>query len=278
MTRIRRRITPKNSLVLLLLQFTLLFSSQAQAGFPQDFSDVVWLHTDVSSWKQTSVLKSVSTTASTITLNYDKYRSWPGRTVTASAGGTISVNANPWIFVQRDDKWYAATFEWMKFGQVTKNKYAVNGDHIKLPPLSNFSPRAGEVYGFMVSGLARTSSRNVKERSNVVMFKWESGMVPFCTAAPVIKQFSVGSSELRGAQSLPLAWQIEGADSATIKPFPGKIDPVSGHTEVNVENTTTFILQATNDCGTSSKERKVEVEKIHTRLGPILDLILHQQK
>jgi hypothetical protein len=46
------------------------------------------------------------------------------------------------------------------------------GDHIKIPPLSGWHPASGERIGLMVSGLARTQQRNVKERSNVVMVTW----------------------------------------------------------------------------------------------------------
>lgn len=137
---------------------------------PSDFSGVTWLHTDVSDWKQTAKLREVRVTSSRITLDYDKADVWPGRK------SDPVVNANPWIFVPKEDGsgWYAATWEWMKVGQTTKNRSSVAGDHIKKSPLNDFKPVAGATYGFMVSGLARDSTRNVKERSNVVMVKWPS--------------------------------------------------------------------------------------------------------
>ena len=49
---------------------------------------------------------------------------------------------------------------------------AVAVDHIKRSPLNNFTPQSGVRYGFMVSGLARDSTRNVEERSNVVFITW----------------------------------------------------------------------------------------------------------
>ncbi len=132
-----------------------------------DLGNVNWLHANVSGWAQTANLSSVSVNGGSITLAYNKANVWPG----ANAGGA-NVNANPWIFVFQDGRWHAATWEWLRVGQITKSTGAVNGNHIKQAPLTGFSPRSGEVYGFMVSGLARDSTRNVQERSNIVMVRW----------------------------------------------------------------------------------------------------------
>ena len=134
---------------------------------PPDLSGVRWLHTDVSGWSETVSLRSVRVSGGTITLDYDKAKSWPGRD---HAGAYV--NANPWIFVHRDGTWYAGTWEWLRHGQTSKSVRSVNGDHIKKSPLNSFSPRSGERYGFMVSGLARDRARNVRERTNVVMVTW----------------------------------------------------------------------------------------------------------
>jgi len=136
---------------------------------PINLNTVTWLHSNVSSWKVTSTLKSVRITASHIVLDYDKTNVWPGKTHVGA-----NVNANPWIFVYRNNRWYAATFEWMRVGQTAKGINSVNGDHIKKSPLHDFKPIAGETYGFMVSGLARDATRNVQERTNIVMVKWPS--------------------------------------------------------------------------------------------------------
>lgn len=128
---------------------------------------VRWLHTNVSGWPETASLSSVSVGGSSITLNYNKANSWPG---VNHAGARV--NANPWIFVNQGGTWYGATWEWLRVGQKTKATSSVHGSHIKKSPLTGFSPQSGETYGFMVSGLARDSKRNVKERSNVVMIRW----------------------------------------------------------------------------------------------------------
>lgn len=139
----------------------------ADTTSPIPLSSVGWLHANVGGWAQTANLASVGISGGSITLNYDKARSWPGIN---HAGA--SVNANPWIFVNRGGRWYAATWEWLRVGQTTKSTGSVHGSHIKKSPLNDFVPVSGETYGFMVSGLARDDARNVQERSNIVMVTW----------------------------------------------------------------------------------------------------------
>ncbi|MFH0881003.1 MAG: hypothetical protein V2A34_14910 [Lentisphaerota bacterium] len=130
--------------------------------WPSNLTSVSWLHTDVSGWKQTSTLR-VSFSGDMINLKYDKANVWPEN------GG---VNANPWIFVFQDGTWYAGTWEWLRVGQTAKPKNVVNGDHIKRDPLGGFQPVSGQIYGFMVSGLARDDRRNAEERTNIEWVRW----------------------------------------------------------------------------------------------------------
>ena len=100
-------------------------------------------------------------------MDYNKARVWPA---------LDGVNANPWAIVNISGKWYAGTFEWFHFGQTSKPKGVLDGskgDHFKKAPLSSWRPQPGERFGIMVSGLARTKTRNVKERSNVSMVTWK---------------------------------------------------------------------------------------------------------
>ncbi len=141
--------------------------SIADSAAPIDPIQVRWLHTDVSGWPVTTTLHARISGGSVI-LSYDKARVWPGRDLPEGS----NLNANCWIFVQRDGVWYAATWEWLRVGQTSKPTSAVHGNQIKKSPLNNFQPVSGETYGFMVSGLARTNARNIQERSNVVMLIW----------------------------------------------------------------------------------------------------------
>ncbi|MGH7806421.1 MAG: calcium-binding protein [Candidatus Binatia bacterium] len=137
--------------------------SEPGAQVPADFAGVTWLHTNVSGWAVTSPL-SVSFGSGLIHLDYDKADVWPG-----NAEG---LNGNPWIFVWQNNQWYAATWEWLRVGQTAKSMSSVAGDHIKRAPLESFQPVSGQLYGFMVSGLARDAQRNVLERTPVVMVPW----------------------------------------------------------------------------------------------------------
>ena len=141
-------------------------SAPSVGSTSSDFPGPVhWLHTDVSSWPVTASL-GASVGGGTINMPYSKASVWP------AVGG---VNANPWVIVNLNGQWYAATFEWLRHGQTSKPVGVLDGsmgDHIKASPLSGWRPRSGERIGLMVSGLARAQSRNVRERSNIVMVTW----------------------------------------------------------------------------------------------------------
>ena len=124
-----------------------------------------FLHSDVSAWPVTASL-SAGVSGGTIHMPYDKATAWPA---------VDGLNANPWAIVNLDGQWYAATFEWLRHGQTSKPVGVLNGskgDHFKVAPLSGWRPRGGERFGLMVSGLARSAERNVRERSNVSWVVW----------------------------------------------------------------------------------------------------------
>lgn len=125
---------------------------------------VKFLNADVSNWAVTASLNA-SVSGGKVTLNYNKARVWP------AADG---VNANPWVFVNLNGQWYAATWEYLRSGQTVKDMSGKSwGEHIKVAPLSSWEPRPGERFGLMVSGLVRGGLSNVKERSNVSMVTWK---------------------------------------------------------------------------------------------------------
>ena len=132
-------------------------------------SNIVWLDTDVSKWEITSKL-DVSLSGNLIVYDQDGTSKWPATYVD---GGYVS--GNPWVFVYKSGAWYGATHEWMRPRQTHKNKSSVNGAHIK--EFSHFSsswaPTPGVKYGFMVSGLARTSARNAEERTQIMLMTWK---------------------------------------------------------------------------------------------------------
>ena len=142
------------------------------AMFPPalDLSAVTWLHTNVSGWAETATLASVQFRSGQICLDYDRADVWAIGTI-----GGVDVVGNPWVFIWRDGRWYGATWEWLRPGQICKAQTSVAGDHIKVFPFdaaSGWRPASGEVFYFMVSGLARSSQRNSMERTQPVRVRW----------------------------------------------------------------------------------------------------------
>lgn len=138
--------------------------------------DITWLHTNVSKWKVTSEITDVSISSKKICIEHTKAGKWPKY---GSKGN--EVEGNPWVIAKVGNRWYAATYEWLRSGQVCKKLGTDKtgktieesiGPHIKRPPLETWVPESGELVGFMISALARSSDRTVEERSNIVWKKW----------------------------------------------------------------------------------------------------------
>ncbi len=137
---------------------------------PLDLSAVTWLHTDVSGWEVSATLSSVTFSGDQICLDYDKADEWP---IYSDPDGDVV--GNPWVFIWWEERWYGATFEWLRPGQICKASYSVAGDHIKQAPFdadSGWTPTSGQTYYFMVSGLARGSERNIEARTAPVAVTW----------------------------------------------------------------------------------------------------------
>lgn len=138
------------------------------AGFPSEIDGPVkWCHPSVADWPVTSTL-SASVGVGQIRLNYDKAKVWPS---------VDNVVGNPWAVVKINGQWYAGTWEYLRPGQTAKPmsvlaKTGGKGDHFKVSPLSSWTPRSGERFGLMVSGLNRGNLKNVKERTTVQMVTW----------------------------------------------------------------------------------------------------------
>ncbi len=166
-------------IILFLTAFS--FNSKVFAGFPDDLSDVKFVHQNISSWPVTSNLE-VIVSGSSLTLEYDKKNVWPNRSNSLCQG----CNANPWVIAKFGDQWWAGTYEWFRTGQTTKDWTKVlEGGHIKGGPFgysrSTWQPKNGEIYGFMVSGFARFPSStvpfNAQERTNIQLYKWGVGPI-----------------------------------------------------------------------------------------------------
>ena len=169
-------------LVLNVLLASALLSSSAKAAFPNDFQGVVWIDAaEVANWPQTgSLTVSVDPRDVALRLRAENSKTGVWRN---SLINNVLVNANLWVFARFNGVWHGATFEYMRPNSVAKNLDAVEGGHVKRPPFLTSSytwqPRQGEVIAFMVSGIARftLANNNVKERTNVFLYKWGVGPV-----------------------------------------------------------------------------------------------------
>ena len=138
-----------------------------------DLSKVTWLHTNVSNWPVTHNLK-VNIGAGLICMEFGGTKTWPSAEIDHRSGAyKIKVNANPWVFVWRNGRWYGGTWEWMTPNGNCKPMRVVEGGHIKQPGLIDWDPVSGETYYFMVSSIARGANlNNYQARTDVVSVIW----------------------------------------------------------------------------------------------------------
>ena len=162
-----------------LIATTLLaLSSMAYAGFPDDFSDVIWIDPDISGFPITSNI-SANVNGSILAVQGTQRSVWPRKFHSVLQNDCC--NRSLWIFIKLDSQWYATTFEYMRVGQINKKAEAVRGRQIKRAPFNRsgyeWHPADGEVYGFMTSGMARFDlvNLNVSERSNIALYRWGVG-------------------------------------------------------------------------------------------------------
>ncbi len=155
-------------------------SNKEHAFSDFNFSKVTWLHQNVSGWAETSRITSVQVkSGGQICINDTERGRWP----TGNPLGSGQLDGNPWVFVKIKGRYYGATYEWLRPGQICKFGHentkplskvyssAWRG-HINKHPLNRWVPKAGEVVGFMISGLARHRVRNnVRKRSNVQFYR-----------------------------------------------------------------------------------------------------------
>lgn len=135
-----------------------------------DLSQVTWLHQNVSAWPVTSTVTDVTITHDTVCVYHTGAGSFP-----QSPFGEIVVEGNVWIFARINGRWYGATWDWLRVGQVCKGARAeeFGRDQIRIPPMdASWRPRAGDQVGFMMSSRARDGVSAGQVRSNVMMVTW----------------------------------------------------------------------------------------------------------
>lgn len=136
-----------------------------------DPRQVTWLHRDVSSWPITSTVTDVTITRSEMCVDHSGAGRFP-----TSQFGTIQVEGNVWIFAQINGRWYGATYDWLRPGQVCKGVTGdeLGRDQIRIAPMDASwpGPRSGDTVGFMVSARARDDVSAGAERTNIVLVRW----------------------------------------------------------------------------------------------------------
>jgi hypothetical protein len=138
---------------------------------PEFPEGMIWLDANISGWPVTAKLNAYISGVDLV-LSNTKQNLWPDG---PDARGGGAVNANAWVIVKRDGKWYAATWEYLRTGQHWKRAaWLKAGDgHIPHRVMDGWVPQKGERIGHMVSTLARGPYRTIDERSNVDWMVWE---------------------------------------------------------------------------------------------------------
>ncbi|MFA5898030.1 MAG: hypothetical protein WC829_02835 [Hyphomicrobium sp.] len=130
----------------------------------------------VPSFRPTATLRSVRIAGDTtgpcvVCWTWDDPR-WPGY-------GPKNVMGNAWIMIYRDGKWRAGAWEMVRTDMVGANvcrtSEAKPGEYPLIQahgPASEWTPRHGEEFGYMITTTTRGSLSPARERSNAVVGRW----------------------------------------------------------------------------------------------------------
>ena len=153
-------------------------SLNANAGFPDDLSDVVF--TEASQVKNWTVGADMNLTIAggSIILDHSPNENssatgiWPTIRIFNTA-----VNANAWGIVKENGVWRAGTWEYLRTGQTVKRLEAFRKGHFRH--IGTVPLQDGDLYGFFVSGTIRAgaSLNNIPERSKFVVYEWGKGVI-----------------------------------------------------------------------------------------------------
>lgn len=145
------------------------------------------------------------------------------------AAGQVVLNGSG----SRDPEGDALTFQWQ---QIAGPAVALSG---ATSQSASFTAAANQSYSFR---LTVTDSQGFSDTDTVTVSTQAA-------AATRIASFTAEPRNLRPGESTRLNWLVEGAESVTISPEPGAVDPNSGNVEVTPSQTTTYTLTATGPDG-----------------------------
>ena len=151
------------------------------------------------------------------------------------------------------------------------SEFSISNDNCSGQSLSPFESATFDVVFTPTSSGEKNASITIPSDDAgsplTVSLNWEA-----CTL-PEIVSFT-GPKFVRRGESATLSWSISSASSASIDNDIGAVDPSGGSMEVTIEDTTTYELTASNQCG--SVQATVTI-RINAGMGGVYILILSDE-
>ena len=157
------------------------------------------------------------------------------------AAGTITLNGSG----SRDPNGEALTYQWVQEGGPA---VALTGAN---QPVATFTAAAGQAYTFRLT-VRNTDGQQASARTRVTTIAAPQVAILFFIANP---------TSINAGQAAQLSWRVTGADTVTITPGIGNVNPTNGQVSVSPTDTTTYRLTATNAQGSQSATATVTVNK-----------------
>ncbi len=166
-------------------------------------------------------------------------------------GGALTAGATYRIQVFFTDLRACCSGRVMRFGDGTGNEVAVSASG----GAGAFGQAA--IGTFTADAATQTLSMATEGFGNCHLTAYQ---IRTAASAPVIGSFTATPALISSGQSTTLAWQITGADEASIGPAIGAVDAVSGERSGSPTETTTYTLTATNAAGSTTAQVTVGVD------------------
>jgi hypothetical protein len=158
----------------------------------------------------------------------------------AVQAGTVSLNGTG----SYDPEGDALSYRW---SQISGPAVSITGMNSAT---ATFSAAAGQTYSFRLtvidSGGMQSIARTTVSTAN--------------PAATRILQFAATPNTIRSGERVRLNWVVENADTVTISPAPGSVDPKAGTSDVTPAQTTTYTLTARGSSGSVTSTAVVTIQ------------------
>ena len=111
------------------------------------------------------------------------------------------------------------------------------------------TPEEGSTFAGWAGACDGESCSVIMSEARQVTARFNPGESP--DGVPTITSFSADDTDITAGESVTLSWQVENAESLVLQPL-GNVNGTS--LEVTLTETTTYILEATNDAGTTTSD------------------------